>query len=149
MHEPDIADNPADPILTPMQTDAELFIRDSGEVLVVFDLDECLGAQGAHEYIARLKAHALNLSQRAGVSVLLDATNMAEEIEVFEAGGRAHKLDGVFWEARTYRVQSWVDGASDPWGAWEVGNEPVTRYVPPKPPECGCTTCEAHTEIEF
>lgn len=127
-----------------MQTTTELYIRDDGEALLVIGIDEDLCGDGD---IARIRAHAANLSQRDGVTVRLDSP-YEERMEVFEDGRLAYKLDGAFREAARYRHESWVAGAADPWREWAVGAEPVTRYVAPRA-TCGCTTCDAHREVEF
>lgn len=142
-HAPNFTDNQKDSVLETIHTEAEMYIREDGEVLLIFSV----GAYTSEESTPRVKAHAPHLSQRDGISVLLDYYAV-EQVEVFEGGRLAHKLDGVFHEARSYRRESWVAGTADPWREWEPGSEPVARYVPPKP-ECGCTTCEAHTPIDF
>ena len=142
---PGFTDALRDCVYMTMQTATELYIRDSGEVLIVIEIDEHLCDE---EHIARIRGHAASLSQRCGISVRLDRPH-EEKIEVYEAGRLAHKLEGAFYESVRYRHQSWVVGATDPWREWEVGSEPVTRYLSPRTPACGCVTCEAHTEIEF
>ncbi|MEJ6555086.1 hypothetical protein PQI51_08670 [Microbacterium esteraromaticum] len=142
---PGFSDALRDCVYMTMETATDLYIRESGEALIVIHIDNSLCDD---DDIARVRAHAANLSQRDGITVRVDRT-YEETIEVFEAGRLAHQLEGAFYEAVRYRHQSWLVGAQDPWRAWELGGEPVTRYVPSQPPECGCVPCEAHTEVRF
>lgn len=145
MTEPVFTDPPRDRTYLTMQRATELYVRDGGETLIVIDIDEYLRDD---DDIARIRAHATSLSQRDGISVRLDS-RYEEKIEVFEAGRLAHKLERVFYEAVRYRHESWLAGAQDPWRVWEVGSEPVTRYVPPQLRTCSCAAREEHTEIAF